>query len=87
MKSPMTSSRAEIEEDLERFNADMLYFDRHRQELLEKYPEHWVAIYKQQVAGASKDQKRLIRQLDRKGIPPARAFVDYLTDRDELLIL
>jgi len=75
------------QQDLERFTEDMLYFDQHRQELLQQYPERWVAIYNQHVVGAAKDLKRLIQQLERKGIPPSQVFREYLTEQEDLLIL
>ena len=80
-------ARQEIQQDLERYRQDALYFEAHRQELVDQYPERWVAIYRQQVVGAAKDLGRLIRQLERKGIPRGRAFVEFATDREELLIL
>ncbi len=80
-------SPREIQEDLARFTQDMLYFDEHREELLQQYPDRWVAVYHQQVVGATKDLERLVRQLERKGIPPGRAFIEYLTDAETVLIL
>ena len=65
----------------------MLYFDQHRQELLQQYPEHWVAIYNQQVVGAAKNLKRLIRQLERSGIAAGQLFRECLTEQADLLIL
>ena len=76
-----------VQRELERFGSDAEYLDRHRQELLGRYPERWVAIYNHQVVGAAKDLKGLIRQLERKGIPPASAYREYLTAKEELLIL
>jgi len=77
----------QVQQELERFTEDMLYFDQHRQELLRQYPEQWVAIYHQQVVGTDKSLKRLVRQLERKGIPTGRAFVEYNTEQEDLLIL
>ena len=77
----------QVPQELERHRQDALYFQQHRQELLERYPERWVAIYNQQVVGAAKDHKRLVRQLERKGIPAGRVFREYVTDKEELLIL
>ncbi len=65
----------------------VLYFDEHRHELVQRYPDRWVAIYDKQVVGAAKALPRLISQLERKGIPRGRAFVDFTTEREELLIL
>jgi hypothetical protein len=76
-----------VQEDLERFGRDAEYFDQHRQELLEEYREQWVAIYHQQVVGAAEDPQRLIEQLERKGIPPGQVFREYVTDKEDLLIL
>lgn len=76
-----------VQQELEQFRSDAQYFEEHRQELLEQYPERWVAIYNQQVVGAAKDAKRLKTQLDRKGINAGRVFREYLTKKEELLIL
>ena len=76
-----------MQQELERFTLDAQYFDHHRQDLQERYPERWVAIYQQQVVGDAKDLKRLVAQLERWGIPRGAAFVDYATEQEDLLIL
>jgi hypothetical protein len=76
-----------VQEDLERFTRDMLYLDAHRDELLRQFPEHWVAIYREEVVGAAKDAEELVRQLEQKHLPPGRVFRQLLTERDDLLIL
>jgi hypothetical protein len=77
----------EIQEDLDRFQRDAEYFDQHRQELLQTYPEQWVAVYHQRVVGAAKSPRKLVEHLKRKGIPPGLVFRDYVTDKEDLLIL
>lgn len=74
-------------EETKRFRRDVEYFDQHRRELIVQYPDRWVAVYEGRVVGAAKDIKRLAKQLEGKGIPRGRAFVDYTTERDEPLIL
>lgn len=76
-----------VQEELKRFKRDTSYYEAHHKELLEKYPEQWVAIYNQQVVGAAKDLKRLVAQLQREGIPQGRAFVEFVTAKEDLLIL
>ena len=76
----------QVKEELDRFQDDMAYFDRHREELLGKYPEKWVAIYDHEVVGAAKALPTLVALLERKGLR-GRAFVDFVTEREELLIL
>lgn len=77
----------QVQQELERHRRDAEYFQAHRQELLERYPDHWVAVYNLEVVGAAKDHKRLIRQLQRKGTPASMAFVDYLTEKEDLFIV
>jgi hypothetical protein len=77
----------QVQEELERHRRDAEYFQEHRQELLDRYPDRWVAVYNQQVVGAAKYHKSLLRQLERKGVPRGRAFLDYLTDKEEFLIV
>jgi hypothetical protein len=72
---------------MERFRADAAWVDAHRGELLERYLDHWVAVYDQQIVGAATDMKRLVNELERKGIRPGRTYTEYLTDKDELLVL
>lgn len=76
-----------VQKELKRYESDADYFDQHREEWLQQHPDRWVAVYNRQFVGAAKDMKRLITQLERKGIPPARVYVEYLTEKEELLIL
>lgn len=76
----------QVEEELDRFQADMAYFDGHREEMLKKYLEQWVAIYNHAVVGAAKALPSLVAQLEQKGLR-GKAFVDYVTEREDLLIL
>lgn len=78
---------SEIQRDLTRFTADAEYFQEHREELLDRYPEQWVAIYRHQVVAAAKDVKRLVRQLEKMGIPSGQVYRGYLTQKDDLFIL
>lgn len=75
------------QQELERFRNDALYFDPHREELLAQYPDRWVAICDQPVVGAAKDLKRLIKQVQRKGLSPGRVYRGQLSTKEEFLIL
>jgi hypothetical protein len=77
----------QVQQELERFNEDMSYFEAHRQELLAQYPDRWVAIYDNRVVGTAKDLPRLMAQLEHQGLPTGRVFVEYVTGQDDLLIL
>jgi hypothetical protein len=73
--------------ELQRFHRDVEYYEDHWEQLLEQYPEQWVAILNEQVVGADPDADRLLTMLRERGIPTEEAFVGYLTNKDEELIL
>ena len=83
----MQVTEVQVKEELQRFGADIEYLQEHREELLGRYPERWVAVYNLQVVAAARDIKTLIRKLDRKGVPPEHTYCEYLTDNEPLLIL
>ncbi len=70
------------------FRNDTAYFEVHRQELLEKYSDQWVAVYNQEVVGVSADARLLLDALKvKKRIPLGQVVVKYLPKKEELLIL
>ena len=77
----------ELQAELQRFKRDTAYYEAHREELLEQYPEQWVAIFNQQVVGASPDFDQLLDDIEGKGVRVGQVLVEYLTRKDELLIL
>ena len=85
---PLSPEEAlELRRELDRFRADALYFDAHRQELLATYPEHWVAIYGKRVVAAAAEHCVLLDQLEARGIPAGHAYREYVTDDDTDLFL
>jgi len=73
--------------EFEQFQRDIEYAETHREELLSQYPEQWVAIFNQEVVGASLDPHQLIANLKETGIPTEWVVVRHLTRQEELLIL
>ena len=76
-----------IVQELERHRNDALYFEERRQELLEQFPDHWIAVYNKEVVATAKRLPQLIRKLDKQGVPRGKVFVEYLSTKDEILIL
>ena len=72
---------------LERFTADMLYTDEHRQELLKSYADRWIAVCNGNVVAVEKNLEMLIKKLEQLGLPPGHVYQEYLTEREEQLIL
>lgn len=77
----------EAQRDHERFRADALYFDAHREELLNRYPEHWVAVYCKRIVGVAREHRDLLAALTVSGVPAGRAYIQYAADDDVDLIL
>ena len=77
----------EKQAELRRFHRDVDYYEVHREELLKQYPEQWVAIFNEQVVGASSDYDQVLDQVQAKRISVGRVFLDRVTAKDELLIL
>ena len=71
----------DMKEDLKRFTEDGHFFDTHYKELLEKYPEHWIAIFYKEVVGTDTDFDRLLVDLKSRGFPLSRMFIKQVTSR------
>jgi hypothetical protein len=72
--------------ELGRFHSDGQWFSDHYEELAKKYPDQWVAVYNQEVVGASPDSDALFAALKKKGVPINHAFFKYLSSEEELWI-
>ncbi len=83
----MTREQDSVSQRLQRFQRDIDYYEGHREELLDRYPEQWVAIFNEQVAGTDYDAERLLAQLEEQGTPLDRALIKRLTTKEELFIL
>lgn len=71
----------DMKEDLKRFHEDGLFFYEHYDELLEKHPEHWIAIFYKEVVGTDTDFDRLLVDLKSRGFPLSRMFIKQVTAR------
>ncbi len=52
----------------EQMRNDHKYFSVHRDELLEKYPDQWVSVYKGEVIAVGPDHIGVLKKLDALGI-------------------
>ena len=64
---------------------DTLWFNQHNWELMQQYPEQWIAVHRQQVVGAAPELCDLMAQLKEKGIDHEVIFFEQMT-KDEILI-
>jgi hypothetical protein len=73
--------------ELQRFRADIEYFQAHRDELARAHPDQWIAVYQQRLVGFAGGFEELLADLRARGVPPEHALVEHLTNADEILIL
>ena len=76
-----------MQKELERFRDDATYVDEHREELLQRYPESWIAVFERQVVADDLDPKRLLRKVQKQGLLPGRVYRTHLSGKEDLLIL
>ncbi len=73
--------------ELRRFQQDTDYLRTHWDDLLERYPEQWIAIYNREVVGAATDFDSLLAELKKTGVPIGRARIEHMTRDGDVLIL
>ena len=81
------SQRTQVNLTDEKHLKNVEWYGAHYWELLEKYPDKWVAILDQRVVGAADDGFELIDQLRDKGIPPSQPLRRHLATEPKLLIV
>ncbi len=72
---------------IQQFHSDSEYFSTHYTELVEQYPEQWVAIYHKNVVGSSDDHYALLDTLQEKAVPLEDVVIEHVTRDEELWIL
>jgi hypothetical protein len=83
----MEATMNDVQAELEHFHKDTQYLEAHREELLERYPEQWVAVFNEEVVGASPDFDQLLDDLEGREFSVGKILVDYLTREDAVWIL
>ena len=60
-------NEAEILQMLEEADRNGRYVAAHYRELLQQYPNRWIAVYEEKVVAVSRSHKALLKQLDKLG--------------------
>ena len=71
----------------ERHKKDIDFYETHREELVEKYPDQWVTILNQKVMGAADSPAELRELFKAKGIPTNRMVLRYLSTKPRILVV
>ena len=64
--------------DLDRFNANIIWFDEHYNELVAKYPGQWVAIHREKLVAASPGLRDLIANMKASQQPVADIYFKFV---------
>jgi hypothetical protein len=76
----------EAQKELEAFSKDANWLHDHYDELQERYPDHWVAVYNEKVVAASSDIDEMFAELKKKNVLATKAYIKYLSTEDEIWI-
>ncbi|MBI4495105.1 MAG: hypothetical protein HY690_20210 [Chloroflexi bacterium] len=60
------------------------FWREHRQDLLEAYPDQFVAVYQGSVIAAASDWETLEACLQARGLDPSRVWIRFVTDKPGL---
>jgi thiol-disulfide isomerase/thioredoxin len=77
----------EREEQFDRFEKNVDWFQSHYEELKKEYNDEFVAIDNQQVLGHDSDIDRLIEKMRKEYVDLGPFVIEYLTDKHLQLIL
>ena len=82
----MKINMEEAQKALEEFRKDTQWYRDHYEELREQYPDHWLAVYKEELVAASPDMDEMFDNLKRKGVPATQAYITFLSTEDVIWI-
>ena len=82
----------EIDEDVLReayrqIKKDRLFLEAHQPELLEQYPDMFVAVYREQLVGVAATADELAEQLKANDVPSSRTYWRFLASEPMDLVV
>ena len=87
MRVTIRPATADEQQWWERGMRDVEYFQRRERELIEQYPESWIAILDQEVVGVAPTFEELLAGLRARGMPTERVLIQDFTTSDDILLL
>ena len=72
--------------NLERYHANALWFGDHYEELKALYPDQWVGIRDEKVAGAHEDPEQLMIELKSKGVSLKTMYFHFLPTEEKVWV-
>ena len=80
--------KQEVVKELEAFEGDLKWIDKHYNALKNQYPDQWVAVFNKRVVGTHKNLKNVIRKL-KESFPENydQIAIEYISTKKIELIL
>ena len=72
--------------NLGRYHANALWFGDHYEELKALYPDQWVGIRDEKVAGAHEDPEQLMIELKSKGVSLKTMYFHFLPTEEKVWV-
>jgi len=76
----------EFKRKRDQFYHDLAYFDKKQEELIEKYNENWIAIYKSEVVAHRKGYNDILTQIEKMGLPEEQLVIKFISSRDVIAL-
>ena len=76
-----TGGKEQFARQYHQYSNSVLFIDEHRQDLLKKHDEEWMAVYYSQVVASSKKYDVLVRKVTRLKLPIKEVVIKYISSR------
>ena len=84
---PTTINPKELARQIESFQKTAERFSEEKPNLIEKYPERWVAVYEGEVIADAETMGELLDKVDKIGKPRSEILMRFLTRKPRTMIL
>jgi hypothetical protein len=70
-----------LDDRLKRLDADIRYFEAHREGWCREHPDKWIAVFEEQLISVAESESEIWADLQAKGIPLGQTIIDLLKPR------
>ena len=78
---------AEIHQGLVEYRENVCFLASKRIELTQLHPDKWVAAYRGEVASIAENLDKLLRDIDRRGLPRDGVAIQFLDTQRRVMVL
>ena len=81
------SDPKKVAEDLESFRRTTERFSADYSDMLERYPNQWIALYSEKVRAQGNSLEAVLTQIDEIGLPRGQTLIEYMDPDPQLMLL